>query len=210
MDQNIARLSRDGQTGHVQAFFLTVNDGADPFMINVLNLKRSQHDGLIEGKEGEALVLQTGFDKDRVREMAAAYLRSIGEEVPVPIAETGLLAEVAAALRRIRVPTTTEAEMQAALAGVLPGLLPTANVAKEVKVGTRSRLDFLVSRGEERVAIECKVSHTKRAEVYRQVRRYAEEAQITSLVLFAPWSGVPSFLIDKTPVIVVDPAIAGI
>lgn len=208
MDQNITRLAREGQKHHVQAFFMTVNDGADPFMTTVLNLKRSQHDGLIEGLEGEATVLDSTYDPARVREMAIGYLKSIGEEIPVPVAETGLLGEVAAALRRVRVPTNSEAEMQAALWSVLPGLLETAKVEREVKVGQRSRLDFLATRGDERVAIECKIKSTERPEVYRQVRRYAEEANITALVLHAPWA-VPNFIVDQVPVIVVNSAAAG-
>jgi hypothetical protein len=205
MDQVVSRVFRDGQTKHVQAFFLTVNDGADPFMTQVLNLKRSQHDGLVEGLSGEAQVLESSFSPDRIREMAKAYLASIGETVPEPVRETGLLGDVARALRRIRVPANTEAELQDALGATLPSLLESsAALTREVRIGKRSRLDFLATLGDERVAIECKVTSTGRKDVYRQVRRYAEEAQITALVLFAPWGGVPSFTVDGVPVVVVD------
>ncbi len=213
MDQNVGRLLRDGQKHHVQVFFLTVNDGADPFMLKTLNLKRSQHDGLIEGREAEASFLETDYSKDRVREMAAAYLQSIGEEVPVPVVETGLLAQVATALRWIRLPVNTEAEMQEALWKAIqtPGFFPEdAKVEREVKIGARSRVDFVASRGEEKIAIECKINSTGKSEVYRQVRRYTEEIGITSAILLAPWSGVSSFIVDKTSVVVVDFSLAGI
>ena len=204
MDQGVTRVYRDGQVRHSQAYFLTVNDGADPFMLSVLNLKRSQHDGLVEGKDCEATILEGGYDGSRVRDMAAAYLRSIGEEVPVAVKETGLLADVAAALRRLRVPVSTEEEMQCALWSVLPKMLADAHVAREVKVGKRSRLDFMVTRGEEKIGIECKIDSTGKKEVYRQVRRYANEAGVTALALFAPWGGVPGFVVDGVPVVVVD------
>jgi len=75
---------------------------------------------------------------------------------------------------------------------------------------TRSRLDFLLTRGEEKIAVECKINAFKRAEVYRQIRRYTEEINLTSVVLVAPWNGIPSFIIDKTPVSIIDTSINAI
>lgn len=213
MDQLQYRVNRPGQQKHVQMFFLTVNDGADPFMTKVLNVKRSQHDGVVEGSEAEATILDGGasFDRGRVREMAAAYLQSIGEAVPEPVKEDGLLGEVLGALRRVRVPISTEDEMQRALWGVLPKMLaPDVQLEREVRYGKRGRLDFLAVRDQERVAIECKIDSTGRADVYRQVRKYAQEAQISSLALFAPWTGIPSFVVDGTPVVVVDYSVAAL
>jgi len=211
MDQVIGRLARDGQTKHVQAFYLTIADGADPFMMQVLNVKRSQHEGLVEGKTADVEILKdTNPGTDRVREMAKQYLTSIGEEVPVIVEEVGLMGDVARALRKIRVSTNTEQEMQEAVNKVLPDMLPSSQIEREFKISSRSRLDFLVSKGDEKVAIECKIDSTKRAEVYRQVRRYVEEAKVTSVVLYAPWSGVPSFVVDGTPVIVVDPSLTAL
>jgi hypothetical protein len=54
------------------------------------------------------------------------------------------------------------------------------------------------------VMFECKIESTKRAEVYRQVRRYIKEGNITSLILIAPWHGIPAFKIDGVRVIVID------
>lgn len=204
MDQVIGRLDRPGQTQPIQAFFPTIADGSDPFMMRVLGIKRSQHDGLVEGKKGETEILSDTGDKSRVREMAKAYLESIGEEIPVVVEEKGLVADVASILRRIRVPTNTEEEMQEALYPTLKEMLKDATVEREYKLSKRSRLDFLITRNDERVAIECKKDSTKRAEVYRQVRRYVEEVKVTAVVLYAPWEGIGSFVIDGTPVIVVD------
>lgn len=144
---------------------------------------------------------------DRVRDMAKNYLLSIGEAVPDPVDEVGLLGDVAAALRRVRISTNSEEEMQSGLWSVLPGLLGDAIVEREVRISKRSRLDFLVTRGSEKVAIECKANQHDRTSAYRQVRRYVEEAGANAVVLFAPWPGVTSFSIDNTPVIVVDPSV---
>jgi len=211
MDQVVGRLSRDGQTKHVQAFYLTISDGSDPFMMKILNVKRSQHDGLVEGKTADAEILKdVGPGNDRIKDMAKEYLASIGEEIPVIVEETGLMGEVARALRKIRVSTNTEQEMQDSINSVLPGMLPAAHIEKEFRLSARSRLDFLISNQDEKVAIECKIESTKRTEVYRQVRRYVEEAKVTSVVLYAPWTGVPSFVVDGTPVIVVDPSLTAL
>lgn len=211
MDQVVGRLSRDGQTKHVQAFYLTIADGADPFMMKVLNVKRSQHDGVVEGKNADVEILKdVGPGNDRIQEMAREYLASIGEEAPTIVEEKGLLGEVAIALRKLRIDMNTENEMQESVSKVLPDLLPGSQIEKEYRLSARSRLDFLVSKGDEKVAIECKIESTKRAEVYRQVRRYVEEAKVTSVVLYAPWQGVPSFVVDGTPVIVVDPSLTAL
>lgn len=209
MDQVVARLDRDGQARHVNAYYLNIADGADPFMISVLSDKRSQHDGLVEGKQSEGLALATPASKDRVKEMAASYLKSIGEEVPEPVPEEGFLGDLAALLRRTRLPNNTEEEMQEALAQILQEHVKDL-VQREYKFSKRSRIDFLISRGDERIAIECKINQTGRPEVYRQVRRYVEEGNVKALILMAPWNGIPSFRVEGTPVIVIDTSINSI
>jgi glycosyltransferase involved in cell wall biosynthesis len=45
--------------------------------METLNIKRSQHDGLIEGKEGEGVVLEGGSaGNDRIKELAEHYASS--------------------------------------------------------------------------------------------------------------------------------------
>lgn len=201
-DQLVARLDRDGQTKHVQAFYLTIADGSDPFIMSVLGEKRSQHSGLIEGSEGSIEVKKEN-NSDRIRDMAKAYLEKIGEVVP----ESNLSPEaqrVIDALKSISVTFNDENEMQKAIYEVLPGILTGFSVEREVKVSARSRLDFLVTAGNERIAIECKVNQTDRVSVYKQIRKYAQEANVTRLVLYAPWTGVKNFSVDGIPVNVVD------
>jgi superfamily II DNA or RNA helicase len=209
MDQVIGRLARDGQTKHVQAYILTIADGADPFMMGRNGEKRSQHDGLIEGKDAEAnLLADVSGGLERVREMAKAYLISIGEEIPEAVPEIGLLGDLAKLLRRLKIPNNNEEEMQVSLHNIFKDNLdPSILVYREFSITKRSRLDFLIEKGDERIAIECKIDSTKRAEVYRQVRRYVEEGNITSLILLAPWHGISSFKVDGIPVIVVDTSV---
>lgn len=202
MDQCNGRVDRDGQSRMVNAYYLTINDGSDPFIMSILNVKRSQHEGIIEGKESTPEVLNAQADAGRVREMAKAYLTSIGEEVKEPFQETGLLKETADFLRRIKVPNSTEDELQIALWNAFKQF--PHKVEREVKIGKKSRVDFLVSNGVEKIAIECKIEHTERSSVYKQVKRYVEEIGVTSAIVFAPWFGIPSFVIESTPVVVVD------
>ena len=118
--------------------------------------------------------------------------------------QTGLHAQVCRVLRTLKLPSNTEREMQDALWSVLPGLLPSATVEREVRYGDRGRLDFLISDDAEAIGIECKVDQTGRSGVYRQVRRYAQEAGVTGLVVLAPWPGVSNFVVEEVPVTVVD------
>lgn len=209
MDQIVARLDRDGQTKHVNAYYLTVADGADPFMIQTLGIKRSQHDGVIEGKEGEGQILagnQSG--SQRIKDMAAQFLASIGEEIPEMINETGLLADIVGTLRRSKITVNSEAEMQDALSQCLSVL--GDKVEKEYKISKRSRIDFMATDGTEKIGIECKINSTDRKGVYRQVKRYIEEGQFTSMVIVAPWHGIPSFKVDNIPVLIIDPNVNAI
>lgn len=202
MDQIVARLDRDGQTKHVQAFYLTIADGADPFMMSVLGEKRSQHDGLVEGKGG-SLEIKGAGDNDRIRAMAKAYLEKIGDTVP----ESNLndnAKEIVNALKSFKVSFKSEDELQKAVYGALPTMLKDFQIEREVKISKRSRLDFLAVRNGERIAIECKIDAGDRANVYRQIRKYAKEGDIQRLILYAPWTGVKDFTVDGIPVNVVD------
>ena len=214
LDQLIGRLARDGQTKPVQAYLLTIPDGSDPFIMGLIGEKQSQYDGLIEGKEAEAELLASNSPSlDRIKEMATNYLKALGEEIPEPVVETGLTAEVATLLRRLKIPTNTELEMQEAVyKALIQHLDPSITVEREFQLSKRSRLDFLISRDSERVVIECKINAARRTDVYKQVRRYVEEGQATSVILLAPWNGVASFFVETTldttlkttPVVVID------
>lgn len=205
MDQLVGRVDRDGQTKHCNAYYLTLSDGADPFMMSIIQDKNSQHKGLVEGKVAEAELLEsTVADANRIQEMAKAYLLSIGEKIPEPVAVTGDLKIVSDLLKRIKVTSNTEQEIQESLHKILPVELEGLKVTREARIGKRMRLDFLVEGQSEKIAIEIKKDSGDKASVYRQVRKYTKDAGITSLILYAPWFGIGDFSVDGIPVIVID------
>jgi SNF2 family DNA or RNA helicase len=74
IQQCIGRLHRDGQLEPVTAYFCISEFGLDPAMVEALDLKRAQLDGLI----GETqLGPQKRFDSQAyIRELAQRYIRS--------------------------------------------------------------------------------------------------------------------------------------
>lgn len=206
MDQVIGRVARPGQTKQVNAYFLTVQDGADPPMIETLGIKREQHLGVVEGKAPSDMILEdVGPSSDRLRSMAAAYLTQIGEAVPEFKAPEGLVAAVSAILSKATLPMTSEDDLQRAVGRLLDEHLVDVTIHREYKLTSRSRIDFLLEQGALRLGIECKVRQGDRSLVYAQVRRYAEDG-IRHFILLAPWSGISDFEVDGSVVHVVDPS----
>lgn len=75
--QLIGRLDRDGQKQPVTAFFLVVDEGSDPPVMDVLGLKASQQHSILDPSIG---VQQVHTDKTRLRSLVERYLtkRSAG------------------------------------------------------------------------------------------------------------------------------------
>lgn len=71
-DQCIGRLQRDGQDEPVVAYFLVSDQGADPVMAEVLNVKRSQSEPL---RDPDAPLFQPVATDDRIRQLAADVLK---------------------------------------------------------------------------------------------------------------------------------------
>lgn len=72
LTQCVGRLHRDGQPNPVMAYYLISDQGADPTMVDVLDLKRQQLEGAIE-PDG-ALSQAVSVDPHHVRKLAEAYL----------------------------------------------------------------------------------------------------------------------------------------
>lgn len=70
--QCVGRLHRDGQDEPVVAYFLVADDGADPAIAEVLDLKRQQSDP-IQDPHG-ALFTETASNSDRIRLLARTFL----------------------------------------------------------------------------------------------------------------------------------------
>ncbi len=77
-DQRIGRLERDGmdENDPVVAYFLHTVDGADPAILERLDLKTQQSDTIVN--PDAALVVPTAPDPDRARALATAFLESVG------------------------------------------------------------------------------------------------------------------------------------
>lgn len=78
-EQCVGRVFRDGQADPVVAYFLAAEDGADPFMLETLGIKRDQADG-IRSPEGE-IATRVESGRKQIREMAKAYLQRLGQKV---------------------------------------------------------------------------------------------------------------------------------
>ncbi len=199
--QCVGRLARDGQTKPVNAVYVTVNDGADPPMMQILGLKRDQRDGIVDGVVTGLNDDEGGVETGRIQAAAEDFLKRRSLGMFAQGRTDGIANDLAAVIRRTRLPTTKESDMHAVLGPVLERFAGTRFVGfeAEANLSPDSRIDFLVG-GERGVGIECKVKGS-RPEVYRQVARYLEH-NISALVLVCPWP-LSDFTINGKPVLVV-------
>ena len=80
-NQAVGRLRRDGQTESVVAYYLLADEGSDPVVAEVLQLKRSQAEPI---RDPSVAVTSQAVDVDRVRQLAENFLRSRGKAQPRP------------------------------------------------------------------------------------------------------------------------------
>ncbi|GGM23167.1 Hint domain-containing homing endonuclease [Dactylosporangium sucinum] len=78
--QAIGRLNRDGQTEPVLAYFMVSDDGSDPPMAEVLDLKRQQADPLVDPDADLATPVNTA-GVDRIKALATDVLRRHSQPV---------------------------------------------------------------------------------------------------------------------------------
>lgn len=73
IDQDIGRVARDGQQSPVMAYMLAVDEGADPFMMEVLGLKQDQQRGIL----GQTRVIEPKRNSMEImKSLAKAYLEN--------------------------------------------------------------------------------------------------------------------------------------
>ncbi len=77
MEQNEGRVFRDGQKYPVSAYYAYTDEGSDPVLMDVLNLKTEQSEG-IRNLTSDVVKLQ-GVDPNNIRRLAEAYLRKLGK-----------------------------------------------------------------------------------------------------------------------------------
>ncbi|HYC55859.1 MAG TPA: DEAD/DEAH box helicase [Candidatus Binatia bacterium] len=83
LEQCVGRVHRDGQQNPVMAYYLIANDGADPVMVDVLGLKRSQVEGVINPDGGTEV---HEVDPNHVKKLAADYLKRLGHPRAIEVA----------------------------------------------------------------------------------------------------------------------------
>lgn len=206
--QCVGRLVRDGQTRPVNAVYVTVNDGADPPMMSILGLKRDQRDGLVDGVVTGVNDDEGGFEAGRIQAAAEEFLKRRSLGMFAGAKSGGLAGDLAAFVRKLRLPTTKEADMQAILGPALGRFAEARGIEFEAEavLSPESRIDFLVG-GPSGVGIECKVKGA-RPDVYRQLARYLEHP-LQAVVLVCPWP-LGDFVIHGKPVLVVSTAQQGL
>lgn len=80
MDQCVGRAHRDEQKRPVTAYYLAARDGCDPYMIDVLGVKREQLEAVRD--PDAALVEASGVDPEHMRKLAALYLERKRKAAP--------------------------------------------------------------------------------------------------------------------------------
>ena len=80
MEQCTGRVDRDGQKRPVFQYVLLADMGSDPVVSDVLGLKRSQLDHVIDPDAKTFSKLE--IDPDHVKKLAASYLAQLGVEEP--------------------------------------------------------------------------------------------------------------------------------
>src|SRR5262249_48994031 len=147
----------------VTAAFITINDGADPIMKQVIGSKVTESSKIMN-PEGEMLAAVS--DEQHIRNMAKAWLRSKGEDVDAIISrneqeERGDLFidppapgsdahRIWTLLTKKIFPTTIERELQNEIETLLrDDHLP---YEREARLSEQSRVDFRIGS----ILIECK------------------------------------------------------
>lgn len=77
-EQAVGRVHRDGQGDPVMAYFLVSDSGSDPFLMDVLGIKREQ----VEGVRDPNAQLVESVKTDAIKMLAEGYLRQRGLDVP--------------------------------------------------------------------------------------------------------------------------------
>jgi SNF2 family DNA or RNA helicase len=81
-EQCVGRIYRDGQPDPVLAYYLLAEAGSDPIVADVLNLKKSQIDGV---RDPEADLIETlEVEEGHIKRLAESFLRDRG--IPLPVA----------------------------------------------------------------------------------------------------------------------------
>lgn len=207
MDQCIGRIWRDGQDKEVTAIFVTINDGADPYMKKVIGMKATEANQIINP---ESDVLATGGGSDRIRTMAKEWLKTQGEDVDGILKEKELenkgelfiappepenpSYEIWNLLSKSAFNPNAEIEMQLQIEQVLRHA--QIQYDREAILSKRSRVDFKCND----ILIECKSKGFNKRSLLRQVKRYIMDYPNTKAVIIVTPDVIRNFKIRNVPV----------
>jgi SNF2 family DNA or RNA helicase len=200
------RIDREGQTEIVDIIYPYINDGSDPLVLNLHNIKKEISYKLT----GMADELESKEDKeispivDYIKNIAREYLEKNNIEVEEKLRATEEEQEILDILAKVGFAGKNEMELQDNIMIKFNELEHNFIVDKEFKFSARSRLDFKLTHKENGnvYVIECKSNAKNRLEGKRQVDRYIEEVKPISVIVVAPWTGVKDFMSNGVKVFV--------
>ena len=200
------RIDREGQTEIVDIIYPYIQDGSDPLVLNIHNIKK-EISYKLTGMSDE---LENKGDKeespivDYIKNIAREYLEKNNIEVEEKLKTSEEEQEILNILGSVGFAGTNEMELQNNIMVKFNETQHNFLVEKEFKFSQRSRLDFKLTHKESGnvYVIECKSNARNRNEAKRQIDRYIDEVKPTAVIVVAPWTGVKDFLLNGVKVFV--------
>lgn len=200
------RIDREGQTEIVDIIYPYIQDGSDPLVLNIHNVKKEisyKLTGMADELENSTSTEESPI-VDYIKNMAREYLEKNDIEVEDKLKPSEEEQEILNILSQVGFAGTNESELQDNIMIKFNEVQHGFIVEKEFKFSQRSRLDFkLTNKSSGNIyVIECKSIARNRAEAKRQIDRYIDEIKPTSVIAVAPWTGVKDFISNGTKVFV--------
>lgn len=206
IDQCIGRLWRDGQKEQVTAIFVTIEDGADPFMKKVIGLKSTEAKQIINP---DSQVLATS-DNERILSLAKDYLRRRGEDVDglLKARETERSGELyidppkpddnAYLVFELLNKSVFDISVEGLLQKQIEELFKKNNIVfeREFKLSDRSRVDFKVGE----TLVECKARGFSKVNLLKQIKRYQIDYPLVKAIIVITPEKLRNFSMNKVPV----------
>ena len=200
------RIDREGQKEIVDIIYPYIQDGSDPMVLNLHNVKKEisyKLTGMGDELENSSHNEQSPI-VDYIKNIAREYLEKNNIEVVEKLKASDEERSILDILSTVGFAGSDEMELQNNIMLKFNETEHNFLVEKEFKFSARSRLDFkLTNKTSGNVyVIECKSNARNRAEGKRQVDRYIEEVKPTAVIVVAPWTGVKDFMSNGVKVFV--------
>jgi superfamily II DNA or RNA helicase len=200
------RIDREGQEKIVDVIYPYIQDGSDPMVLNLHNIKKEisyKLTGMADELENNSHTEQSPI-VDYIKNIAREYLEKNNIEVVERLKASEEEQEILDILDKVGFAGSNEMELQDNIMVKFNEIENNFLVEKEFKFSARSRLDFkLTHKTSGNVyVIECKSNAKNRAEGKRQIDRYIDEVKPTAVIVVAPWTGVKDFMSNGVKVFV--------